>query len=84
MQEDMQCTGLYSTSGTLLCEYQSSITDTFHLKVTPVNQNDQRIVTLRTLSDGAVVLKGDENIVGKLNLENKAGSTTQQDFNISE
>ena len=81
MQEDMQCTGLHSTSGTLLCEYQSSVTDTFHLKATPVNQNDQRIVTL---SDGAVVLKGDENIVGKLNLVNKAGSTTQQEFNISE
>ena len=81
MQEDMQCTGLHSTSGTLLCEYRSSVTDTFHLKVTPVNQNDQRIVTL---SDGAVVLKGDENIVGKLNLVNKAGSTTQQEFNISE
>ena len=51
MQEDMQCIGLHGTSGTLLCEYQSSITDTFHLKATLVNQNDQRNVTLRTLSD---------------------------------
>ena len=84
MQEDMQCTGLYSTSGILVCEYQSSITETFHLKVARKNKFGLYVAILRTLSKRAVVLQGDENIIGRLQLKNKAGLTTQPEFNISE
>lgn len=54
------------------------------LKVAHENICGQYVAILRTLSKRAVVLQGDENIVGRLQLENKAGLTTQPEFNISE
>ena len=79
----MQCPGLHSTSATLMVEYENYNTDTYHLNVIPVYQNGQHFAQLKTQSGEAIILHGDQNIIGTLVLENKAGSTSQPHLYLS-